>query len=111
MAQAARDLGIDMPFPRQVGVDALVADAKSDARFIGEDDLSVPHLRSSKIPTGSLFVMRKTATDWNHVGIVTQVEENRFSTIEGNTNGQNNDGGNARTSTRNFSNKDFLTLA
>lgn len=110
LSQAARDMGIAMPFKRRVGVDALVGDAKQDGRFIPETALADPKLRSSKISPGSLFVVRKNPTDWTHVGIVIKVEETIFSTIEGNTNGQSNDGGNAKSSTRRFQDKDFITL-
>lgn len=111
LAQTARDMGIATPLKRQVGVDALVADAKREGRFVAETSLSIPSLRSSKIPPGSLFVVRKSARDWTHVGIVTRMEENLFSTMEGNTNGQDNDGGNAKRSTRSIAKKDFVLLA
>lgn len=110
MAQAARDMGIAMPFARRVGVDALVSDAKTTGRFISQTDLSAPDLRPSRITPGTLFVIRASANDWNHVGIVTTANRTEFDTIEGNTNGSNNNGGEAKASNRNFNNKDFLTL-
>ena len=42
VAQAARDLKIPLPFKRQVGVDALVADAKASGKFIGEATCPTP---------------------------------------------------------------------
>ena len=102
VAQAARDMGIDLPFKRQVGVDALVEDAKKSGRFISEDSLTIPRLRPTRIPPGSLFVVRnpKNPKDWTHVGIVTDADKNDFDTIEGNTNGSNRDGANAKVSNR-----------
>jgi lysozyme family protein len=108
--QAVSDLGGTMPFKRQVGVDALVKDAKDSGRFIGEASLGDPMVRRSKVVPGSLFVIRKSATDWTHVGIVTEVRDDNFLTIEGNTNGDNVDGGNATFSSRGFGAKDFLLL-
>lgn len=109
-AQAARDLGIKMPITRQVGVDALVSDAKKAGRFKSESDFSNPKFRSSQVLPGMMFVIRKTATDWNHVGLVTSASESTFNTIEGNTDGENNDGGQAKSSTRSYGKKDFLTF-
>ncbi|MEM9637408.1 MAG: peptidoglycan-binding protein [Pseudomonadota bacterium] len=110
LAQTARDMAITRPFRRRVGVDALVADAKADGRFVSEAELADPDLRPSKITPGTLFVIRAAANDWNHVGIVTKANTAEFDTIEGNTNGSNNNGGEAKASTRNYSNKDFLKL-
>ncbi len=108
--QAAADLGEKSPFKRQVGVDALVRDAKSSDRFISERNLSNALQRKSRIPLGCLFVIRKTNTDWTHVGIVTALDNDDFLTIEGNTNGVNVDGGAAIYSNRAYKNKDFLLL-
>ncbi|MEH6444422.1 MAG: peptidoglycan-binding protein [Oceanospirillaceae bacterium] len=108
--QAAANLGGSCPFKRQVGVDALVKDAKNSGRFISEPTVSNELARKNKVALGSLFVIRKSHDDWIHVGIVTNVEAERFLTIEGNTNGDNVDGGNATYSSRGFKNKDFLQL-
>ncbi|TDX23829.1 lysozyme family protein [Modicisalibacter xianhensis] len=108
--QAAYNLGGAMPFARQVSVDALVKDAKNSGRFVAETSLADPVTRRSKIVPGSLFVIRKSTTDWTHVGIVTEVRDDHFLTIEGNTNGDNIDGGNAIFSTRGFTRRDFLLL-
>jgi peptidoglycan hydrolase-like protein with peptidoglycan-binding domain len=108
--QAAADLGEKSPFKRQVGVDELVKDARNSDRFISERNLTSSMQRKSKIPLGSLFVIRKTSIDWTHVGIVTALDNDDFLTIEGNTNGVNVDGGAAIYSNRSYENKDFLTL-
>lgn len=112
VAQSSRNMGIDMPFKRQVGVDALVNDAKRSGRFISEESLNVPLLRPTRIPPGSLFVIRnsKNSNDWTHTGIVTGANENDFDTIEGNTNGSNRDGSNAKISNRGYRFKDFILL-
>jgi len=109
-AQAARDMGIKMPFKRRVGCDALVSDAKTAGRFVSEASVKDANLRPSKVLPGMLFVIRKSANDWNHVGIVTAANRADFDTIEGNTNGSNNNGGEAKASTRNYTKKDFIKL-
>jgi lysozyme family protein len=111
VAQAARDLGSKMPFPRQVGVDALVKDAKASGRFVRESEVGDPIARKSKIPPGSLFVVRRTSTDWTHVGIVLALKTTTFDTLEGNTGGDGGtDGANARIGNRSYPKKDFLRL-
>jgi lysozyme family protein len=111
VAQAARDLNIDMPFPRQVGVDALVGDAKDTGRYIKESEAGDSTTRKSKIPPGSLFVVRRTSSDWTHVGIVLALKSTTFDTYEGNTGGDGGtDGANARRGNRSYGKKDFLRL-
>lgn len=111
VAQAARDLGMGMPFKRQVGVDALVADAKTQGRFVAEREIADPIVRKSRILPGSLFVVRRTSTDWTHVGIVSVLKGTTFDTLEGNTGGDGGtDGANARLGNRSYLKKDFLRL-
>ena len=111
VAQAARDLGTTMPFTRQAGVDALVADAKASGRLIKEKDVADPIARKSKVQPGSLFVVRRTSTDWTHVGIVLTLRSTTFDTFEGNTGGDGGtDGTNARQGNRSYAAKDFLRL-
>ncbi len=109
--QATRDLKVTIPFERQVGVDALVADAKKAKRFISEDEVSTPLLRQSKLSPGYLFVVRASKTDWTHVGIVSSVMSGTFDTLEGNTGGDGGtDGNNAREGNRSFPSKDFIRI-
>ena len=111
VAQAARDLKATLPFKRQVGVDALVADAKGGARFIGAGDVPDAVARNSKLRPGNLFVVRASKTDWTHVGIVLSPKATTFDTLEGNTGGDGGtDGANARQGNRSYADKDFLRL-
>jgi hypothetical protein len=111
VTQAARDLGIAMPFKRQVGVDALVKDAKNNGRFIAEGEVATPVARQSKLRPGHLFVVRKSANDWDHVGIVFAVQDKTYDTLEGNTGGDaGRDGANARQGNRSYPSKNFLRL-
>ncbi|MBB4229333.1 CHAP domain-containing protein [Rhizobium mongolense] len=109
--QAAKELGLPMPFPRQVGVDALVQDAKNTGRFIKGTSLSSAAARRSKVRPGSLFVIRETENDWTHVGIVLNVNDTTIDTLEGNTGGSGGvDGADARRLNRSVDGKDFISL-
>lgn len=109
--QACRELGVKMPFDRQVGVDALVADAVNDKRFIAQGAVSTPLLRQSKLRPGNLFVIRASDTDWTHVGIVLNLEADTFDTLEGNTGGSGGvDGDVARQHNRGYAARDFIRL-
>jgi len=113
--QAAQTLGKPMPIPRQVGVDALVKDARKDGRFIAGIDLTTPEARRTRLlPGGCLFVLKSesNANDFIHTGIVTEAQGDSFRTIEGNT---NDDGGvngfEVVARSRSYKRSDFVILA
>ena len=109
--QAARDMGIKVPLKRQTGVDALVADAKTNGRFIAESEVNTALLRASRLRRGYLFVIRKDAKDWTHVGFVLSIGPTSFDTIEGNTGGEGGvDGDEARQNNRSYPSRDFIRL-
>lgn len=109
--QAARDMGIKVPLKRQAGVDALVADAKTSGRFIAESEVNTTLLRASRLRPGYLFVIRKDAKDWTHVGFVLSIGPTSFDTIEGNTGGEGGvDGDEARQNNRSYPSRDFIRL-
>lgn len=111
VAQAARDLNVPVPFKRQVGVDELVKDAKTDGRFIAEGTLPDAISRRSKLRPGYIFVVRNSPNDWVHTGLVLGLNDQTFDTLEGNTGGDNGtDGANARQSNRPYRGKDLLRL-
>ncbi|WP_299815114.1 peptidoglycan-binding protein [uncultured Roseibium sp.] len=111
VAQAARDLKQKLPFTRRVGVDDLVEDAKNANRFIRGSRLDTAQKRLSALRPGMLFVIRKTSTDWTHVGIVRKVNEDTFETYEGNTNkAGGRDGIIACEKNRSYKSRDFLKL-
>lgn len=113
VAQAARDLGIAMPIKRQVGVDQLVDDAKRDGRFVSETELGSVAARRMKLQPGCIFVWRKSANDWAHTGLVRTIEDDSFSTIEGNTDTDSgsNDGNVVTSRSRRWKGYDFVLLA
>ncbi|PDS34460.1 hypothetical protein CO665_30995 [Rhizobium anhuiense] len=108
--QAAKELGLDMPFDRKILVNDLVCDAKKAGRFVAGSSLESPAARRSRIKPGSLFVIRD-GINWSHVGIVLRVNDTTIDTLEGNSGGEAGIGGaNARSLNRSFDGKDFINL-
>lgn len=81
--QAAETLQQNTPLKRSVSVDILASHAKNNGQFRSESEAKI-----RKPPAGSLFILRASEGDWNHVGIVTEVHNSQFETIEGNANHQ-----------------------
>lgn len=109
VAQAARDLGVPMPFKREVGVPPLVGNAKTADRFVPEAQVKTLLQRRSKLKAGDIFVVRDAAGAWTHTGFLLSLNENTFDTIEGNAGGEGGiDGPNARKGNRAYQGKDFL---
>lgn len=80
--QAAASLGVNAPLPFAYSVPRLVRIAKSKKRFIAEPSAA----QRAKITPGSLFVVRGGPHGWRHVGIVNTIEDEIFTSIEGNSN-------------------------
>ncbi|MCW5705265.1 MAG: peptidoglycan-binding protein, partial [Bradyrhizobium sp.] len=111
VAQAARDLNESAPFPRQVWVPTLVAEAKASGRLVLAEDVNTPMKRASKVRPGHIFVVRGANPAYTHTGIVLALKESSFDTLEGNTGGDGGvDGANARQGNRAFGSNDFLHL-
>jgi hypothetical protein len=86
-------------------------DAKAAGRLIKEGELSNLSVRISKLRPGFIFVVRASANNWTHTGILLSIKEQTFDTLEGNPGGDGgSDGANARQGNRNFSSKDFIRL-
>ena len=112
--QAALRTQTEMPFRRQVGCDALVADAKRDGRFVAGDDLRTPAARISRLPPGTIFAIRKAddPADYIHAGLVSEAGGDRYRTVEGNTNQTGSERGFEVTeNSRRYQNVDFLLLS
>lgn len=102
--QARQYLGTPLPIPGSFSCDSLAAQAKQAGLFVAERDV-VPAM----IPAGSLFLVRRTAADWTHVGLVTRSSPDAFDTIEGNTNDDGNrEGFEVCARTRGYGDKDFI---
>ena len=60
---------------------------------------------------GSIFLVRDTATDWTHTGIVTGADLDSFDTIEGNTNDDGlREGTEVCARSRGYTAKDFVAI-
>ena len=87
--------------------DVLAESARQAGRFVRGGDASV---RPSLAP-GDFFLVRRTRNDWRHVGIVTRLSDETFSTIEGNTNDSGSENGNeVLARTRSYLSRDFVRI-
>ena len=107
LRQAAHALGVPVPVVRTFSCDVLAGSATSNGCFVSG---TTPGAR--EITPGSLFLVRRTRNDWEHVGIVTAVEGDVFRTIEGNTNDAGHrEGYEVCARVRAFDRKDFVLIA
>lgn len=106
LCQAAQSLGTAMPIAGSFSCDTLAAQAREAGLFLPEEQA-----RGSLRP-GSIFLIRRTATDWTHTGLVTEVQDGVFDTIEGNTNDDGNrEGFEVCARSRGFASTDFILLS
>jgi len=104
LKQTCRSLGIVPPFEPSFSCDKLAGRADRAGLLVSELEA-----QAGGLPAGSLFLVRKSGADWVHVGIVTQVVEGAFDTIEGNTNDEGiREGYEVCARTRGFKDKDFI---
>ncbi len=108
--QASNTLKKQMPFSYTFSCDTLAAFGKQSKKFVAESDVEV-----DKLAPGSIFLVRRTATDWTHTGFVSEVNVNSFDTIEGNTNNDPRtegprEGYEVCASVREYKKKDFISL-
>ncbi|MDF1503563.1 peptidoglycan-binding protein [Roseisolibacter sp. H3M3-2] len=106
LRQAARTLGVKPPVVRTFSCDVLAGSAQGAQCLVGA---SVPGPRD--VTPGSLFLVKRTHGDWDHVGIVSAVERDVFHTIEGNTNDSGDrEGYEVCARVRNYEKKDFVRI-
>jgi hypothetical protein len=86
LRQACETLEVEPPLTPSVSCDSLAASARERGIFLA----GAPGLDPARITPGSLFLSRRTGTDWTHTGIVLGRYLEVLETIEGNT---NDDGG------------------
>jgi hypothetical protein len=105
--QACTSLGISMPITASVSCDWLAASAKERGLFLSESAVA----DRTAIPPGSVFLNRRTPTDWVHTGIVVKAERDFFTTIEGNTNDEGSrEGFEVCARVRGYEKKDFIPM-
>ena len=107
LRQACESLGLRMPIAGSVSCDSLAAQAKVKGLFLSRDEA-----RTRAVPPGSLFLVRRTDSDWTHVGIVERTEPLLFHTVEGNSNDAGDrEGYEVCSISRGYADKDFILLA
>ena len=107
LKQACDSLGQKMPLVASFSCDSLAASAKQVGRFLKQPAAAA----RARIGPGSIFLNRRTATDWTHTGIVVRAEADVFQTIEGNTNDDGSrEGYEVCAQTRAYKAKDFILL-
>lgn len=83
LAQAAATRPpVKMTVKRTFSCDMLASMAKTSVKFVDGNTKAIHQL----IKPGDLFLVRRTAFDWVHTGIVVAVRPDSFTAIEGNTN-------------------------
>lgn len=106
MEQACKSKQVPLPITSSFSCDSLAASAKEQGLFLSERRLD-----RSTIKPGMLFLNRRTSTDWTHVGIVTEANEEVFMTIEGNTNDEGSrEGYEVCQRIRGYGKKDFIII-
>lgn len=107
LQQACSALRLPLPVRRTFSCDLLSESAQRQQIFVAGDKLD-----RSKLRPGDLFLSRRVVDDWVHTGIVTSVENEAFTTIEGNTDdGGNSNGREVAERTRSFEGRDFILLS
>lgn len=108
LQQACGSLGLPVPLKYSFSCDLMAEEAQKKLIFLAETKLNtVP----KKQLNGSIFLVRKSNSDWTHTGIVLQAEQDYFYTIEGNTNDDGSrEGYEVCQLVRNYQGKDFILL-
>jgi peptidoglycan hydrolase-like protein with peptidoglycan-binding domain len=106
LRQAAETMATDMPLDGSVSCDVFAQQGRDAGLFLAEGDAA-----TAPPEPGSVFLLRRSPTDWFHAGLVSAVGANGFATIEGNTNDDGSSNGYEVCSRRrSFRNADFVLL-
>lgn len=104
LEQAARTLAIAAPIASSASCDVMKANAATAGRYRAGGTVAPAAIRP-----GSFFLVRRTNTDWTHIGIVSNAGASTFRTVEGNTNdGGSVNGFEACERVRDYNKKDFI---
>lgn len=107
LKQAFEAHGQKPPFPKTYGCDLL---AQMNANQLVRPANGLEAHRFALRP-GTIFLIRKTETDWTHTGFVTNFHDNYFNTIEGNSNDEGSrEGHELCARTRGYARKDFIPV-
>jgi hypothetical protein len=107
LRQACSTAGASRPVSASFSCDVLAMSARENGCFLAESAVG----SRDRIPPGSIFLNRRTSTDWVHTGFVTGVESDVFHTIEGNTNDEGSrEGYEVCARFRGYAKKDFVAI-
>lgn len=108
LRQAAETMQTSLPVKPTFSCDELTARARCAGIFLSGLHLTDP---VSQLTPGSIFLNRKSQSDWTHTGIVTAVHKETFDTIEGNTNDDGDrEGYEVCRRSRSYANMDFIKI-
>lgn len=107
LGQACDALEVSPPIQPSFSCDWLAASAKERGVFLAERRRGT----DGEPRPGSFFLIRRTARDWIHTGIVTDVRDESLDTIEGNTNDEGSrEGYEVCRRVRGYGKKDFVLV-
>jgi hypothetical protein len=110
--QAFHTRGVLLPIRSTFSCDSLAKQAREAHFFICQADINKMANRELEIRPGTIFLKRRTSTDWIHTGLVVAASSETFDTIEGNTNDDGSHAGYEVCSRiRCYSNMDFIKIA
>lgn len=107
LAQSALAVGAEVPVVSTFSCDTLAASAKEGGIFLP----GTKARKDARLKGGSIFLSRRTSTDWTHTGIVLSAGDEVFETIEGNTNDEGSrEGYEVCQRIRGYAQKDFVIV-
>ncbi|MDH4195620.1 MAG: hypothetical protein OEW33_08290 [Nitrospirota bacterium] len=111
LKQAAETLQMTAPIQGSGSCDTLAAQGKAAGVFVKEPDLTRGNKTLEDLSRASIFLVRRTPTDWTHTGFATSFDQISFDTIEGNTNDEGSrEGFEVCSRSRGYGKKDFIIL-
>lgn len=111
LKQAAETLGMTMPIQGSPSCDSLAAQGKEAGLFMKESALTGENVSREYLSGTSIFLVRRSSTDWTHTGLATAFTRDAFETIEGNTNDEGSrEGYEVCSRSRGYKKKDFILL-
>jgi hypothetical protein len=107
LTQACQSLQKPLPIQTSVSCDSLAASAKAHGLFLAESNAA----DKSQLKPGTIFLNRRTPTNWIHTGILIGADEDVFHTIEGNTNDEGSpEGYEVCQRVRGYKNRDYILI-
>ncbi|MFK7843699.1 MAG: peptidoglycan-binding protein [Rhodothermales bacterium] len=108
--EAARTFDTKLEIPYTFSCDVIAVEGQHRNRFISEKEARA--MPKSNLTAGSVFLNRRTPTDWIHTGLVIKFNEETFETIEGNTNDEGSrEGFEVCRRIRGYKDKDFIRMS